>query len=49
MTSLMQNAFTFNPKVNINFDGGNLTSNAGFSLLSSCPRLVGLDGQCKNE
>lgn len=24
MTSLMQNAFTFNSKININFDGGNL-------------------------
>lgn len=41
MTSLLQNAFTFNPNVDINFDGGNLTSDAGLLLYREFDKRIG--------
>lgn len=41
MTSLLQNPFTYNHKVEINFDGGNLTPDAGLLLYREFDEIIG--------
>lgn len=43
MTSLIHNHFAYNPKVQLDFTGGNLTSDAGLILYHEFNKLIGLE------